>query len=485
MRASTGTVTMLLVTAFAVTGWLWFGSTTGGDTSHPPSDRLDAGHIDGNDTAALRPDFTSRTPADWDAAVDDWRAIASTWLFESDGVSAGGKLQAGVAERRLSADAAARVLLDLLIADMAIPEPRLCRDAPIAAFLRLNPRPDADVIELALRYVGTRASQRWHRSMQRLLVGWPCFDDVSCHSALAAALTGLDDDAVWDLLRERLLREGAPALSAIVRAGLELTDADSPDIGRLALVMEALLSFADASDVDRHLSEGMRLLGQELLSADDTGQAAVADFGAWGPRMSAWGAALNSCLRGEPSRADALTVASRLRLLGAMFDGDWPDDPAESNAFHRLRLGLVDGLATARARDYLHRVATHTRLPGVRITALAKLGTLQSVEELERVFAAIVATDAATIWDPRLRVGFYAAVDNARVLDRNNRSAAVRVFRECLAEESPAAIEAQRFVLEALARNPLPELAWSVEQLAHRTGPLSDLAAQTLLVLSR
>jgi len=484
MRSSKSIIVLLLLVGSLGTGWLLFLAATpelsGVDQHAGPSEAAKSG------LAKSTTSTSDRIVVEQARQPNNWRALATRWLFDADARGAGRLLHAGVANGTLSSDVAGRILFDLLQADVSISHARLCRATPVAAFLRLNERPSADVAVRAYAYVGTLAQQDHHRSLQAQLAAWPCFDTASCQASLAAALSGLDAESVWALLRDRLTRDGSAAIDRIVEASLKLAQADKPRVARLSLIMEALFSFAGDREVQKALHAGMTLLGEAIL-VDAANREAVSRFGVWAPSMNAWGAALRAFLGREPSRPDSLSSSARHQLVVALLGTPWPSDLAEANAFHRLMLGLADGRTSPQAIGYLRRLALHAPLPGVRITALSKLGATQPVEALERAFAEIVAADAASIHDEQLRVGFYAAVDNARILNPSNREGAIRLFRECLAESSPGAIPYQLFVLKAIERSPLTELAWAVEQIAHRPGSsqLADQAARTLLILSR
>jgi hypothetical protein len=421
--------------------------------------------------------------------IEDWRALIQAWLFEVERESVGAQLEDAIENSKISADASCDMILDALLADVASGSPMLCRDAAVAAILTRNKRPADAVAVKATKYKLQETSHELHISLQVLLAAWPCFDEVSCRRSLASAVLSLPDDVLWNLLRQRILNEGASGLAAVAAAGMDLAKSTNPRADRLSLVMDAMFSFGGPHDqVMAAVRGGMAGLGESLVAAaSDATKGEVAKFGVYGPSMSVWGMALRSFLQGNPSQPDSISSASRRALLHGMLEAPWPSDHGEANAFHRLVLGIVDGCNDPAAVTYLQRVAKHATLSGARIGALTKLGMTQSVSEIEATYSEIVAVDAGAIRDTQLRVGFYAAVDNSRILSPASRSDAIRLFTECLAEQSADAIPYQMFVLEALARNPMSELAWAVEQIMHQPGKprVSEQASRTLQVLRR
>ncbi|MFN9970622.1 MAG: hypothetical protein ACK58T_12045 [Phycisphaerae bacterium] len=421
------------------------------------------------------------------APAEDWRILIAAWLFNPPSEAIGLRLREAVEQRDISADACCDMILDLLIEDCGTPTPRLCRDTQVSELLQKNKEPAVDVVAKATRYKILKVQQERHVALQSLLAGWPCFDEASCRSSLMASMLSLSEGALWNLLRQRLLTDGPSGLAAIVAAGMDVAKGEVPHADRLALVMDAMFSFGGPHDqVMAAVHGGMFGLGEAHLAA--TGNALkseVSNFGVYGPSMAVWGAAMKSFLLGSPSQPDSLPRAERRALMLGMFDAPWPGNPAEANAFHRLVIQISDTSKDPRAVAYLKRVATHSTLGGVRIGALTKLGMTMSVSDIEVAFGEIVAVDASAIRDSQLRIGFYAAVDTSRVMSPINRADALRIFSECLSDQSADAVPSQLFVLQRLERNPMPELAWAVEQVMHQPGKprVSEQASRTLQIL--
>jgi len=434
-------------------------------------------------------DQTERNPLPASQPETDWHLIVSRWLFDSVGGFLGSEVSKAIVDGGITTDFAAQIVLDLVVEDAAAATPRLCRHLDVAVLLTGIREPCSEVVAAAMAYKRLHVRQEHHERLQALLADWPCFDPASCRDAFAAALRTLPDDAVWSLLRERLLRNGAVALAEIAGASLDLARGQQPPVARLSLVMEAFYSFSDSPDAVTAVLQGkMEVLGEETWAQSQAGNAAAArEFGVYGPSMSAWAAALRSCLTGEPRHPDAVSKDARRAILAGIFENPWPGDRASANAFHRMLLSLADGSDVPAASAYLKRAAVHATMPGTRMGAFAKLGMTQTVESLEITFGEMVAANPTAIHDSNLRIGFYAAVDNARVLQPGSLAEAIRVFADCLAEQAASAAPYQLFVLEALARNPIPELAWAVEQVRHHPGKrqVAEQAARTLQNLRR
>jgi hypothetical protein len=408
-----------------------------------------------------------------------WQQMCRIWLFDPSERAAGASLRRAIAEGEVSMDAAVTCVLDLLVVDVGSAPGILCRDAPIADLLLSCQRPSAVAAIRARDYARIRASQHHHRRLQALLAGWPCYDPDSCRESLAVAMVGLEDDALWAFLRERIVRQGSVITRDLVQASLELVAGDDPRVGRVALVLEALLSFGDESAVSVEIRDGMRQLGDAILGAQGgIGGGPAERFGVYGPTMSAFGYALAMCLNGDPRYPDSMSQQRRRALVANLMQSAWPGDPKDANAFHRLMLGLVGRNPDPVNVTYLQRVATHCSQPGARITAITKLGMSQTPESIERLFAEIVASDPSVIRDVPMRIAFYAAIDNARLVDPVHRLQALRLFQDCLMDSSVDSVDCQLHVLQALERQPMAELAWLVEQIAHKAG--SPLAAQAM-----
>jgi hypothetical protein len=483
-------VLVVLVAALA-----WFASRSGGTDRDAPSPGQ-ADPVAVNDLVAVNPasgsaaggtQDTSRVRAGDVISAEDWRALVAAWLFDPARESVGRRLHDAVEQREISADACCDMILDALIEDCGAAAPRLCRDAPVSDLLHDNKKPAGDVVSKVARYKTQKAEQERHVALQNLLAGWPCYDEVSCRSTLMAAILSLSDDALWNLLRQRLLKDGPSGLAAVVAAGMEVAKGKTPRADRLALVMDAMFSFGGPHDqVMAAVHGGMAGLGEaQLATTGNSIKNEVAKFGVYGPSMAVWGAALKAFLSGGPSQPDSLGSAERRTLMLGMFDATWPGNSAEANAFHRLVIETADGSKDPRAVAYLKRVAKHSTVGGVRIGALTMLGMTQSIADIEAAYGEIVAVDASAILDSQLRIGFYAAVDNSRIMSPANRADVFRLFSECLSDQSAEAVPSQLFVLQALERNPIPELAWAVEQVMHQPGKprVSEQASRTLQML--
>lgn len=420
--------------------------------------------------------------------TEDWRALIEAWLFDPARESDGRRLHAAGEQLHLSADACCRLVLDVLIDDVGVVAPKLCRDVPVSNLLRKNQRPSDDVVSRATRYKTTRVAQERHVALQILLADWPCFDEVSCRSTLMAAMHLLSDDALWHLLRQRLRADGPAGLAAVLAAAIGFADGEAPQVSRLALIMEAMFAFGGPHDeVMASVHRGMAELGAARLAAGDTARNEAASFGVFTASMLQWAVALRTFLRGDPSQPDGVASTERRALLLAMLDAPWPEDTVAVNAFHRLTMLVSGEVQDPRVVSYLKRVATHSTVTGVRTGALITLGLTQSIADIEKAFGEIVAADASAIRDTQLRNAFYVAVNNSRLLFPAGHADAARIFMECLAEQSADATSAQLFVLRALESDPMPELAWAVEQAAHQPGKprVSEQASRTLQAMRR
>ncbi|MBX3462851.1 MAG: hypothetical protein KF830_06745 [Planctomycetes bacterium] len=298
--------------AVLVAALAWLASRPGNaDRTAPPTGQTEpvpvppaAGSApdDGQDPSRVR--VGDASPA------EDWRALIAAWLSDPARESLGRRLRDAVDQREVSADACCDMVLDALIDDCSAAAPRLCRDTPVSDLLQQNKQPDGDVVSKATRYKTQEAVQERHVSLQMLLAGWPCFDEASCRGSLMAAMLSLPDDALWNLLRQRLLTDGASGLAAVVAAGMDLAKGKSPRADRLALVMDAMFAFGGPHDqVMAAVHGGMAALGEAQLAAtDDAVKNEVVQFGAYGQSMAVWGAALRAFLLGNPSQPDGVAA---------------------------------------------------------------------------------------------------------------------------------------------------------------------------------
>ncbi len=416
------------------------------------------------------------------------RDLLKEWLFTVRSGPAGLRLAEGVRSGQFGLEAVSRLTLELLREDALLEDPNLAIDAPVATMIRQDQKPGPALVADVHAYVRSVVPPGHHRALQALLAGWPCFDAASCQASVAAAIAGLDGDALWALLRELLLREGSQALGGIVEASLPLADARPPDIARITLVMEAMFSFSDPGDAIAAVTTGATRIGDQFLAKlNESSRGTVKRFGVWNSSMSAWAVAMRRLVDGTPSQADAVSHLTRLDLVDELLATEWPSEPTEANAFHRMMLEVIGERASPQAVTFLRELAKHGRLDGVRVTAFMKLANTQPIDEVRKLFVEVVAADPAAVHNSALQVGFYSAVDTARMVDSNNRGEAIRLFRQCLSSADASAMESQRYVLSALKRSPLRELAVDVERLAltSKSADISKLAAETALLLAQ